>query len=97
MVLWLPTNNKTGMGTLELYYFDTCPYCIKVLNYINKTQIDVELKHTLLEPTYREELIQRGGKSQVPCLIHDGEVLYESDDIVQWLKDHQHELKTRDN
>ena len=32
------------------------------------------------------ELIQIGGKTQVPCLIIDGQALYESDDIIDWLK-----------
>lgn len=35
-----------------------------------------------------EELIEIGGKNQVPCLMTDEEVMYESDDIIQWLKDH---------
>lgn len=32
------------------------------------------------------KLIEEGGKRQVPCLYHDGEYLYESDDIIEFLK-----------
>ena len=32
------------------------------------------------------ELIQKGGKRQVPCLFHDGEYMYESNDIIEFLK-----------
>ncbi len=34
------------------------------------------------------ELIEIGGKNQVPCLMMDEKVMYESDDIIQWLKEH---------
>ena len=34
----------------------------------------------------RERLIRDGGKLQVPCLFIDGKPLYESDDIVAWLR-----------
>lgn len=33
------------------------------------------------------ELMEKGGKRQVPCLYHDGEYLYESDDIIAFLKE----------
>ncbi|MFW5961846.1 MAG: glutaredoxin family protein [bacterium] len=32
------------------------------------------------------ELIEVGGKRQVPCLFINGEPLYESRDILNWLK-----------
>ena len=32
------------------------------------------------------ELVEKGGKRQIPCLYHDGEYLYESDDIIEFLK-----------
>jgi glutathione S-transferase len=35
-----------------------------------------------------ETLRQLTGKTQVPCLVIDGQPLLESDDIVQWLEDH---------
>jgi len=35
----------------------------------------------------REELISIGGQSQIPCLVIDGKALYESDDIIEWLKE----------
>ena len=37
-------------------------------------------------PLYRQELIQIGGKPQVPCLVIDDKALYESDDIITWLR-----------
>jgi glutathione S-transferase len=53
--------------------------------------VQVELKNTLKDPQNRQDLIQGGGRSTVPCLrITDendqAQWLYESRDIVQYLK-----------
>jgi len=44
------------------------------------------MKDTRENPAYRDELIKIGGKPQVPCLVIDGKVLYESLDIIEWFK-----------
>lgn len=46
---------------------------------------DITLKNTSDSET-RDELISIGGKRQVPCLIIEGKALYESDDIIDYLK-----------
>ncbi|MBO4496449.1 MAG: glutathione S-transferase N-terminal domain-containing protein [Clostridiales bacterium] len=38
---------------------------------------------------YYQVLLRVGGIDQVPCLFIDGKALYESDDIVQWLREHR--------
>ncbi len=48
--------------------------------------IEIQMKNILDHPKYRQELLEIGGKTQVPCLIIDGKALYESDDIIQWMK-----------
>ena len=45
------------------------------------------MKNTRENPAFLEELVKIGGKSQVPCLVIDGRALYESDDIIEWLKE----------
>ena len=42
-----------------------------------------ELAREILE---KLELIRVGGKQQVPCLFIDGKPMYESLDIVEWLR-----------
>lgn len=69
---------------LTLFYKPTCPYCTKVLAYMQEQDIACEMKNTL-EPGVRDELIAIGGKGQVPCLIIGGQPLYESDDIIEYL------------
>lgn len=39
------------------------------------------------EGNNNEDLINRGGKDQVPCLFIDGKPLYESDDIIKYFKE----------
>jgi len=69
---------------LLLYVMPGCPYCTKVLNFMKRRGIDIPLKSTN-EPGAREELVEKGGKYQAPCLFIDGKPLYESDDIIAWL------------
>lgn len=69
---------------LTLYYKPTCPYCMKVLAYMEDQDIACEMKDTY-QPEYADELVSIGGKRQVPCLIINGEPMYESSDIIQYL------------
>lgn len=69
---------------LTLFYKPSCPYCHKVLAYMEEQDIACEMKSTM-EPGVRDELIAIGGKGQVPCLIIDGEPMYESADIIMYL------------
>ncbi len=74
------------MANLVLYYTQSCPYSQKVLRFIEQNNIKLVLKDTHEGRQNREDLIKIGGKSQVPCLVIDGQALYESDDIIEWLK-----------
>ena len=72
---------------LELYMMKTCPYCRKVMKYIDETgRSDIEYHDINASSEDREHLAKVGGKVQVPCLFIDGKHMYESDDIVEWLK-----------
>ncbi|MFW6030597.1 MAG: glutaredoxin family protein [Halanaerobiales bacterium] len=77
------------MQKLELYYFPGCPFCIKVLKFVerNKLNEDIILKNIHEDQAYKNELLDIGGKNQVPCLFIDGRPLYESNDIINWLKE----------
>jgi len=78
------------MPELTLYYIPACPFCRKVLNYIDQRQdITVSLKNLHENPDYQKELLESGGKTQVPSLLIDGKALYESDDIIQWFEEHK--------
>ena len=48
----------------------------------------VELHNIHKNEADRQRLIEVGGYEQVPCLFIDGKPLYESLDIIDWLKAH---------
>lgn len=78
-------------SSLVLYYSPSCPYCHKVMDYMEKEHIEIEKKN-VQDPGVREQLISIGGKGQVPCLVIDGKALYESNDIINWMAKHKAEL-----
>lgn len=95
----LPSSFVTDGFTLQkqsqrlmLYYSPSCPYCQKVLNYLNKIGKTVPMKNIQNDKSARNELKNLGGKMQVPCLFIDEKPLYESDTIVDWLSKHKEQL-----
>lgn len=81
---------------LDLYIKPGCPYCTKVTRHLTEMNKTVDhLKDIRSNPAFRDELLKKGGKIQVPCLIHDGEVLYESDAIILWFEEHRNSLPDR--
>ena len=72
---------------LELFVMQRCPFCRRVLAYMRHAGIDIPLRDIDADSSAREELLTKGGKTQVPCLFIDGEALYESEDIVYWLSE----------
>lgn len=75
------------MQELKLYYMEACPFCKKVIRYMEKNHIDVELVDIRANTDNYKELIEIGGIDQVPMLLADGKPLYESSDIIKWFKD----------
>ena len=69
-----------------LYEKETCPFCRKVFRYMDEAGISIPMKN-VLDCGVAEELVRIGGKNQVPCLVIDGKAMYESDDIIQYMKE----------
>ncbi|MCB1107366.1 MAG: glutaredoxin [Chlamydiia bacterium] len=72
---------------LTLYIRHTCPYCQKVMAYLQSVNKTIPTKDIGKDPGAADELIKVGGKRQVPCLVINGKAKYESSDIIKWLKD----------
>ncbi len=70
---------------LLLYQYKACPYCRRVLRFMQQHDIEIPLRDTLFDRSARAELIEAGGKGQVPALMIDDQVLYESSDIIAWM------------
>ncbi len=79
--------NKS-LSTIRLYEFRLCPFCVKVRRKMHALNVPIEITDAKKEP-FRQELLDGGGKIQVPCLriSEEGSVkwLYESSDINKYL------------
>ena len=72
---------------ISLFILPTCPYCRKVLNYLDTTDLEYNILN-IDEKTNYDEMMRLGGKRQVP-LMFDGDnnvTMYESADIIEYLK-----------
>lgn len=71
---------------IDLYISETCPYCHKVMNFMDKESIRYN-KKDVSDPQNYEMLMNLGKKAQVPFMYDaDYEVsLYESDEIIKYL------------
>jgi len=72
---------------LVLYHKMSCPFCKKVRDYLEEIGKTIPMKAIDQDPKAKEELLHLGGKAQVPCLFIDGAPLYESGDIIEYLKE----------
>ena len=72
---------------IELFILETCPYCQKVLNFLESTSLKVRTID-ISNKESEESLIKIGGKRQVPFLVDkDRNIqMYESNDIIEYLK-----------
>ncbi len=71
---------------LTLYVQTGCPYCASVLHELAELELPFEEKN-IEDAAVAQELIERGGKRQVPYLVDEkhGVEMYESGDIVEYL------------
>jgi glutaredoxin len=75
---------------LELYHFESCPYCAKVRKFIDQLGVKSQITYydTNKDEAAEQRLVSMTDDSQVPCLVIDGKPMLESDDIIAWLKNH---------
>ena len=82
---------------LELFYKPTCPYCHKVMSFMEQNNIELPMHDIVADDAARERLIEVGGKRQVPCLFIDGKAMYESGDIINYLSELFHVSGSNDD
>ena len=75
---------------LTLYQLYACPFCIKTRRALHRLNLPIEIRSVATGSPHREELLQGGGRIQVPCLkIADSGQdvwMYESADIIHYLE-----------
>lgn len=74
---------------LTLFYKPTCPFCRRTIAVVERLGLEVEMKDITADEAIATELVEHGGKRQVPYLVDtDKDVaMYESDDIIKHLQD----------
>ncbi|XKT74922.1 MAG: glutathione S-transferase N-terminal domain-containing protein [Patescibacteria group bacterium UBA2103] len=75
---------------MTLYVKTGCPFCKKVRDCVAEMGIqDMIEEKNVADDGVVDELIEKGGKKQVPYLIdaEKGVEMYESDDICNYLKE----------
>lgn len=75
---------------LTLYYKPTCPFCERVLQMAENLKVELDLKDVSEDETALAELLEKGGKQQVPFLVDtERDVsMYESSDIIDYMREH---------
>ena len=71
---------------LLLYKMDGCPYCEKVLKYLEEKSLTFQ-SLDISDPVNLDELSHLGGEEQVPFLVdtdHNAK-MYESESIIQYV------------
>ncbi len=74
---------------LELFYFESCPFCRLVLKYLEDKKNNIVFKDIRKNSEYKNELKGLSGKTQVPCLVIDRKPMFESLDILNYLKENK--------
>ena len=71
---------------MYLYIKPGCPFCARVDRFLDNAGVQIEHRD-ITQGGNRDDLVALGGKGQVPCLIVEGEPMYESMDIINYIND----------
>lgn len=75
---------------IELYIWDSCPFCQKVLQAAEQMGLKEGREFIIVDgsPGSPGRLLvqQRGGKTMVPFLVDGPTAMYESNDIIDYLR-----------
>lgn len=78
---------------INLHVSPSCPFCIKVLKAAEKMGMQEGTDYITVDSSVgtagRATVLEVGGKSMVPFLIDGNHSMYESDDIIEYLRKKQ--------
>ena len=79
------------LNNLSIYQFQFCPFCVKTRRNIYKLNLPIKYFDAMNDSDSRQELLEQGGKIQVPCLriSNNNKItwLYESTEIINYLNE----------
>ncbi len=73
--------------TVRLFTYPSCPYCKKVRNAFDEMDIEFDEVNAERGTDGSKELLELGGKQQVPFLVVEETMMYESDDIIEYAQE----------
>jgi len=73
---------------LQLFHKWQCPYSARVRDFVDEHRLGDRIEYVEIQEAEgaRDRLAGMTGKTQVPCLVVDGEPMLESGAIVEWLQ-----------
>ena len=60
---------------IKVYTTNTCPWCVKVKNYLNSENIEFQEMNVRDDMTAREEMIKKSNQISVPVLDIDNNII----------------------
>jgi glutaredoxin len=70
--------------TVRLFTYPNCPYCVKVRAAFEEIDLEYEEVNAERGTEGSDELVELGGKQQVPFLVVEDTMMYESDEIIEY-------------
>ena len=58
-----------------VYTTNSCPFCVKVKDFLKENNIDYEERNAQQNPDYAQEVIQKSGQVGVPVTDIDGTII----------------------
>lgn len=78
---------------LMLYYRMDCPFCVRVLSFLEEESIDIPMIDISVDEQAASDLYELADRYTVPCLRVQGVPMHESLDIMNWLLENKGEIE----
>lgn len=81
------------MKTLTLYTKDYCPYCRKLIQFVQTQNITHEVIEVSDKPELHQKIIDRTSHSTVPAVFYGEQFIGGSEDFYKWYEANKGEMK----
>jgi glutaredoxin len=78
---------------LDLYYYDSCPFCQLVLDFIRSENLKLNYCDITASNEHLSKLVADTGRRTVPCLYINDKPMFESRDIINWLGQNKDQIE----
>jgi glutaredoxin-like YruB-family protein len=60
------------MAKVTVYSTPTCPWCVKVKEFLKENKVEFEDKNVAEDDTARNEMVEKSGQMGVPVIVVEG-------------------------